>query len=623
MAPHLHPRAPPPGRRKFCRSLGRGPRPPADILAAVPGTPLLFSLAALFFAPVQATPRACKDCPPAACERPVRIFRDGRAIGTRCPDEGLTVLDLGDAWIPYPFAGAALDVGVAPPSYRDTLVALAGGAQDLELYGVSPAPQVVLTAMSDEARHRCHDAIDDAPLAATERLPRREDPARASARREDARRLAGRLEATLRRQGLADAAALAQLGPGPARLVAQVQQAADLAAALDVLQAHLLCDGLLVRRSGAFDAATAQGLAAFQRRHWIVGRGELDDDTRAALLAGSRELDFRLALRLLRQRVADAAGLIEDGSARGVWRTVLGRQLDPEALRYRGALAPLEEGAEDLIAPATEAAARALGWTDFAAARDGLREVLGGETRLVAVPSPSVPAYHQRMLELRATIDRPASGERPMLTLYARAGDRDIALIRWPTTVGGWKSEKLPGGAIVRKYKHSDVGPRVWRDMVAAPVWYAPDTTPDRELLGLQSGHWTVKEELLGPGPRSAYGLVMLVHHEPVALRTRTALLDHGIRTHGSVSYRSILSGDSHGCHRLYNHHALRLATFILRHRIYVAHGPIQEHYDRGVRGHGRSWSIHRESRGFRYELTPPVPLEVGRGVLARPKGKT
>jgi hypothetical protein len=28
-------------------------------------------------------------------------------------------------------------------------------------------------------------------------------------------------------------------------------------------------------------------------------------------------------------------------------------------------------------------------------------------------------------------------------------------------------------------------------------------------------------------------------------------------------------------------------------------------------------WSIDRDERGFRYELTPPAPIEVRRGVLA------
>lgn len=571
----------------------------------------------------------------APCDRPARVFADGHAVARRCADTaaaaGLTVIDLDDAWTPYPFAGAAIAAGAEPPAFRGSLVALAEGhfesdplaATDayLELYGVSPAPQVVLAAMSDAARHRCHDAVDDAALATVPVPLRREDPARARTRRADEARRAAQLAAELRRRGLAEPAELAALGPGQARRVEQVQRAATRAAALAAVQGHLICDGLLARRSGVFDAATARALAAFQRRNWIVGVGELDSDTRAGMIGGSRELDLRLALRVLRQRVADAAGLIEDGSARGAWGTVLGRQLDPEDLRYRGDYPPLDGGAEDLIAPATEAAARALGWTDFAAARDGLRDVLAGETRLVAVALPPAPRYHQGSIELRATIDRRDPADRPVLTLYARDGGRDVALVRWPTTVGGWKPEKQANGAVLRKYKHSDVGPRVWRDLIAAPVWYAPDTTPDAELLGVRDGHWTVKDDLIGPGYRSAYGLVMLIHHQPVALRTRTALLDHGIRTHGSVSYRSILAGDSHGCHRLYNHHALRLAAFILRHRAYVVRGAIAEPYDRRVRGHGRTWAIHRESRGFRYELTPPVPLEVGRGVLGGRRG--
>jgi hypothetical protein len=30
--------------------------------------------------------------------------------------------------------------------------------------------------------------------------------------------------------------------------------------------------------------------------------------------------------------------------------------------------------------------------------------------------------------------------DRPTLTLYARAGKREVALGRWPTTIGGWKT---------------------------------------------------------------------------------------------------------------------------------------------------------------------------------------
>lgn len=560
------------------------------------------------------------------CAQPVRVYRDGRPVGDRCPEAaraaGLTVLDLGEDWAPYPFDGAAAAAGVAAPTYRETLVALAdqrfgmdtlaAADRHLELYGIPPSPRVVLAAMDDEARHRCHDAVDDAALRAVPVPLRREDPERARLRGKSRARLA----TVLKRHGAATSAELLALRPAYARMVAEAERDATTTGAIAALQAHLVCEGLQVRASGTLDVATTRALTVYQRRNWIVAGGELDEDTRAAMVAGSRELDLRLALRVLRQRVVDAAGLIADGSARNAWGTVLGRQLDPAAIRYQGGYAPLPEGAADAVAPATEAAARALGWLDFAAARAGLRAIVEADARPIAVALPVPPDRRGAPLALRAVIDRDPAVGRAVLILYAREGDAEVALVRWPTTVGGWKDEQQPWGSVVRKYKPSDVGPRLWRDLVVAPVWYAPRGTPDAELVGLRGGAWTAKEDLIGPGYRSAYGLVMLVHHQPVVGRARTYMLDHAIRTHGSVNYRSIVVGESHGCHRLYNHHALRLATFLLLRRAYVAHGPIAETYARRVRRRGSVWSIYRDDRGFRYELTPPIPIEVLRGVL-------
>lgn len=590
-----------------------------------PPPPVFASIATLLLALAPPTTIAAPTC-----EHKAAVYRGGRTIGERCPDElraaSLTAIDLGDTWAPYPFDGAAIAAGVAPPSYRDTFIALAdqrfGGDtlaakdHDLELYGITPSPRVVLAAMDDTARHSCHDAIDDDPLRAVQVPLRREDPSDAQARRKTQARRLAYIAAVIAKRGLADPAELAAQSPAYARLVAAAERDTIRLGAIAALQAHLVCDGLLQRASGIVDGATRQALASYQRRHWIVAHGELDADTRDAMIAGSRELDFRLALRLLRQRVADAAGLIEDGSARNAWGTVLGRQLDPADLRYEGDDPPLANGAPDSISPATEAAARALGWLDFATTRDGLRTILTADAHTVAVALPPPLAYHSRTLPLRAVIDRHDADERATLTLYAQTGDGELALVRWPTTVGGWKPEKLANGWVVKKKKPSDTGPRVWRDLVVAPVWFAPDGTPDDDLVGSRDGHWAVKEDLIGPGYRSAYGLVMLIHHQPVILRDGTHMLDHGIRTHGSVSYRSILVGDSHGCHRLYNHHVLRLANFLLRNHSYVVHGAAEEHYVRRVRRHGQRWVIRRDERGFRYELTPPVPIEVGRGVL-------
>ena len=583
----------------------------------------------------------------AVCERPARVMSAGVRGGSLCPREaaaaGLTTIDLRDTWVPFPFEGAAREQGREAPEYRATLIelanlrygedALAASDGDLELYGVPPSPRVVLAALEDEGRHRCHEAVDDAALTGEVAVLRREDAARAEARSEALTRLRARLEAARARLGEAEVAAR----PGLAKSAARAQRLSTIEGAIRATQEHLVCEGLLPagRSRRGFDYATSQALARYQRRHWLVAGGELDADTRAALVSDSRELDFQRALRVLRQRVVDAAGLIEDGSARGEWGTVLGRSLDRAAMRYQGGYAPLPGGAPDRISAATEAAARGLGWLDAATTRASLRELLAPGGGTVAVALPPAPSYHRRPLALRAVIDRGdvvtadprgARGQalarqvkrRPVLIVYAQDGASEIPLVRWPTTIGGWKEERLAGGAVVRRYKPSDVGPRVWRDLVVAPVWLAPKSTPDHELVGVRDGRWTVKEDLIGPGYRSAYGLVMLIHHEAVARRDGVHYLDHGIRTHGSVSYRSILTGSSHGCHRLYNHHALRLSTFLLRYREYVAQGPDPETYARRVRARGRSWTIHREARGYRYELTPPVQVDVLAGSVLR-----
>ena len=58
----------------------------------------------------------------------------------------------------------------------------------------------------------------------------------------------------------------------------------------------------------------------------LADNGKIDLETRTALLGDSREQDFRALLRALRERVVDATGLLEDGSALGVQGEVQGRR---------------------------------------------------------------------------------------------------------------------------------------------------------------------------------------------------------------------------------------------------------------------------------------------------------
>ena len=537
------------------------------------------------------------------CSDPVPVFEGGREIRRVCtadaPEEGLTVVDLSDDWVPFVLRDSG-DPAQSPQPYRAAYVALANeeypaGPQGdrprhdrfLELYGIAPTFRVLAARILDEDRHQCHARVDQAALQAVTSSPQ---PSTAP--------------------------------PTPA-----------LRKALGALQQLLACDRLLPSPTRRLPRWRLQeALETYQRKHMIVARGQLNRETRRALAEDGRELDFRSLLRALRARVVDATGLIEDGTALAARSTVLSRRIDGDAFYASDGRDPEEDGAPDLVSPATEAAATALGWTAPSAAAEFFRARGAAATgqRKVAVRLPPAPAYHAAEMDLRVEIDRgdvwyelPTRRHRirrrPTLTLYARGADGDeVALARWPTTIGGWKKEVAPGRGVGLRYKNSEVGSRVWRDLVVSPAWLPPPQTPARALVRRSYGpqEWLPDMDLVGPGYASAYGLVMLVHNRPVTGRDGTIWYDNGIRTHGSVSYQSILRSESHGCHRLFNHAALQLASFLLQHRRNVRHGVLARPFTHEFTWRGVTWRFPISSRGYRFELTPPVEVEVLPGTL-------
>jgi hypothetical protein len=193
-----------------------------------------------------------------------------------------------------------------------------------------------------------------------------------------------------------------------------------------------------------------------------------------------------------------------------------------------------------------------------------------------------------------------------------------VALVRWATTIGGWKKERTEDGEIALKYKESDVGDRVWRQLIAAPAWLPPDSTPESDLIyEAPDGALSLKRSLIEPGYRNAYGLAMLIHHEPLVKGDKTTWLDRGIRTHGSVNYSSIQNGTSHGCHRLYNQLVLRMSGFLLQHRTHVARGKMRAGYERTLEYKDDTIDVVIPTRGYLYELDPPVPVRVLEGNIA------
>lgn len=624
---------------------------------------------ALILAPLLSLPPCPALGAAPACEGALPLYANGCATEWICPADleakGLTRIDLSDQWVPFIFQEAPElgDKGKQP--YRPIYQKLAAGEVDddavesraavdrfFETYGIFPDLSLVRTRLLDEARHVCHDGIDKTWLKAHDKVVSAYEDA--GKQRKRIRAVNGferrfRRELTKRFKAENPDAEVPEFGPADFERLADEERWAwgikkwrkrhVKIKAIHAAQQHLVCEGLMkrIRSPGLYDHRTFPAVQAYQRKHMLGSRSHLDAETRAVMIEDSRELDFRALLRALRERVVAASGLIEDGSALGERGTVFGRQLDTAEYRHPLPDLPLPNGAPDAISPATEAAAKALGWTSPEITIERLKGMQDLGQLIVALKLPPPPAWHAKHMELRAEIDRgdvwydypyAESGKRriqrieraPSLTLYARHGDADIPLMRWPTTIGSWKKEAEPGGQIVYKYKNSDVGPRVWRRLVSGPSWFPPKSTPPEDLVELHRRKYRPKRDILGPSYASAFGLVMLIHEKPVQRGEETKHYDFGIRVHGSVSYRSINKGTSHGCHRLFNHLAVRLGDFLLKHRTHTVTGLIETPYRRSFTYKGRRMKIHLPSRGFGYTLEPPVPVEVLRG---RVRGRT
>lgn len=512
----------------------------------------------------------------------------------------MTTIDLSDSFIPLVLR---IDEGRShggPDPYVAKVRQLAdeqgnsGENRNLELFGIFPTFRVLRARMLEHSRHRCEELLDKRALRGAARAFR---------------------------------------GDGSARRDPAV---------VNVLQELLRCQQLLPSSAQprVMDFASITGLRAFQRRNMLLAWGTIDLATERMLMLSSLERDYEAVLRALRERVVAATGLIEDGTASATQGLVVGRLLDDPGMRAAASAGPLPNGAPDLVSGATDAAARALGWTSAESTRAWFAACSADYFRdgRVALSLPPPPNYTSSHMDVRVEIDRgdvwydyPYRSDgtrrsqpitrRPTLVLFTRVGDTDIPLVRWNTTIGGWQPEKIDTGEIAFRYKESGVGFRLWRNVVAFPAWLPPDSTPDRELMRRTgSGRYQAKQALLGPGYESAYGLVMMPHLEPVTSPNREVsevrYRDHGVRTHGSVNYRSILGGYSHGCHRLFNHLALRLSSYLLMHRVHQTQGNLTTHYRRAVFHGGWSDTLKVSSRGYSYELTPPVPVQVHEGTV-------
>lgn len=616
---------------------------------------------------------------------------------------GLLVVDLGDLWAPFIFqdggeaparpvtgarppANTAKDEGAKPNEYRKTFIDLAndrisadGRALDaaagehnfLEPFGIPPTLSVLRARVEREMatdRQACLAGVDreglrnfDGNVAYLDREHARRDHAEAVRDAEWLEKEVARRQVTT--AGGASGGVATTPPDAPAVVVASLRRDADVKVrtraeralrgqererAVRALQARLLCEGLLSAHSrftaGMFDLPTHEALAEWERENDIFGWAALGGETLAALLRPTLELHFETFRRILAERIADAAGIVEDGST-SKWKT------PPTYTDATAATNQQTARAQTAPAPTARASTGArvhpvpnliedhvgalLGSVHVVTPEDMVdflqQHAAAGLTSLrVALPPPSLPPYYGPAMELSVEIDRgdvwydfpfDARGRLveqprenyPHLTLFVHWGGQKIPLCWWRTTIGSWRSEVHANGKVYYRYKNSDVGPRVWKNIVAGPVWIPPDGTPAKDLLtrrvlDVHKGpEVVVNTQVMGPGFQSAYGLVMAIHINQQGF-------DNQIRTHGSVDYTSIARRFSHGCHRLVNNRAVRLFDFVLRRQPFRRIGSMPLGLKRNLVVDGKTYAFELKTRGYYYQLVKPIPVDVIEG---------
>ena len=541
---------------------------------------------------------------------------------------GLTIVDLSDDWVPYIFwSKTPGKEDHMPNTYMRSFVRLAGdeinlnGAElprgthnYLEPYGIPPSLSVLQRRYAEDAAKDCYGDLNYQAFADYRGPLRRID---AKQRLVVARRLRAARTALLqakRASGISDLDRLEQ-NVSYAPVVRRFRRWQWRHQAMREIKRRLVCEGVLTSRRRRISASTMrQAIRQFERKHHIYGWGMIYRDTAAALSRSALENNYRSLQRVISERVVGAAGILEDGTAGS--RSYVAADGTTRSVR-------------NLVQEFVDATLRHLGLTSAEQARAFMQHPPTAFSRFfVAVPLPRLPEYYSDVMQLRVVIDRgdvwydlpfdekgkwvsQPRKKRPRFWLYTDYRGQAIPLVRWKTTIGGWNKE-MRDGEEYYKYKVSDVGPRIWQHIVAGPVWVPPKATPSHDMVKWgkvkHRRHRVVAHSTFGPGYASAYGLAAAFHVR------KSDGFDNQIRTHGSVNYMSILSRYSHGCHRLFNYLAVRLFSFVLRHRHFERKGQSKLSYSHRFEHKGEEYQINLHTRGYYYELTPPMDVQVLEG---------
>jgi hypothetical protein len=594
------------------------------------------------------------DEPPPA--EPVPLYEHGKV--SRIVDaaasslHGFAIVDLGEAWVPYIFTdGMAEDGKPLPNAYRETYLALSRGefpddrhgerARDdkyLELYGIMPTLGQLRERFRKTAKLACAAELELQPLIDFQSVAVHESNAAAYKIADEHKYLSGQVQRYMKAQGVdsPERLDLEQLDPRERDRVKRYQKMMPEYLAIDAAQKRLKCEGFFKGRGryvrGVLDWTTRDALAEFERRHRVYSWGYLGKDTLAVLRVPPAEAERRAVVRILTERAIHAAAVLEDGST--------SQRDDGKPNTYKtadGKERPIPNLVGELEARLVEAFGLQTPESTLSFL-ESLGELPPEAHRLVAIAGPELPEYYDGDMPLMLEYDRgdvwydfPYGDKgqelaqpvqrRPQVTVYTEHLGEKVPLARFGTTIGGWRSEQI-GDAVMWKYKESPVGSRIWTEIVASPVWLPPDSTPHRELLKRKRDRkpgepeYEVNYHEMGPSYASAYGLVAAYHREYFQRPNGTFVAgrDEGIRTHGSVDYMSIMRRHSHGCHRLHNHIAVRLMSFVLAHRPHKRKGHEPLGFRKLLQYQDRTYPLEIRQGGHVFQLAEPVVINVLEG---------
>ncbi len=584
---------------------------------------------------------------------PVAFWSAGKSErqvdAAKADTQGHLLLDLGEEWTPYILTEASSpDEEPKPSQYRATYLALARGEfpddrhgyraekdQYLELYGILPTLTLLRERFAEVEALECANALDLETLRSFDGFLAYEKGYRPTRRVNRYKRFKPQMDALVARAQVESLDQITREHVANDEEWDRVEEYRKIAPEYEVIaaaQARLECEGFFEGRGaytpGLFDWRTHEALAEFERRHRVYGWGFIGSDTLAVLRMTPAETEQEAVIRMLTERAMHAAEVIEDGS------TSTKREGEPRTYTDEsGQVRQIPNFEAELRARVVDAFGLQTPESTYAWLQS-LGEIGAHET--VALRGIELPPYYSDSMDLLVEIDRgdvwfefPYDEEgrkrsqpvarRPRLTIFVNYNDQKIPLARFGTTVGGWRGEYIEG-SVMLKYKGSPVGKRVWSRISAAPIWVPPESTPPRVMLSKRRkrgvDYFEVDYHTTGPSYASAYGLVAAYHRKYYRGADGELQLggDEGIRTHGSVDYMSIMRRHSHGCHRMHNHIAVRLMSFVLEHRPHTRYGSQPMEYRREFEFEEDLYVMEFDKGGYNFVLDEPLPVEVLEG---------